>query len=102
VTVSSPRSRQLNRQYRHRDYPTNILSFSFSPSDQTNTAQPWGEIVLCPAVIRRQAGQWSRTYRQHFRALLEHGLLHLLGYDHRTTIEQRRWNRLEKKLHAHH
>ena len=99
ATVSSQRSRQLNRRYRQRDYATNVLSFSFAADKPRNPEKVWGEIVLCPTVIRRQARQWPRTYRQHFRVLLEHGLIHLLGYDHRTVSEQRRWNKIEQQLH---
>lgn len=57
-----------------------------------------GEILLCPAVIRREAREQGEAYRVRLRMLLEHGLIHLLGLDHRTPAQHEVWKRFEKKL----
>lgn len=98
MVVGPAESRRLNRTYRGKDRPTNVLSWLWPADGQPTDEREWGEIVLCPAVIRREAGDYDRTYREHLQRLLEHGLVHLLGLDHKTAAEQRRWRRYERRL----
>lgn len=97
VTVGPSAIQRLNRQWRHRDQPTNVLSFQFN-ANPPKREPILGEVFLCPAVIRREAPDYNQTYAQHFRFLLEHGLIHLLGYDHATVAQQRRWKTFEHLL----
>lgn len=83
--------RQLNQRYRKKDAPTNVLSFAY---DRKN-----GEVVLCPAVIRRQARDQGVSFVSELLYLLSHGLLHLHGLDHeRSALEAQRMERLEQRM----
>lgn len=98
VFVGPVASRRLNRQYRGKDRATNVLSWLWPKNGQPRGEEEWGEIVLCPAVIRREAPAYERPYAQHVQRLIEHGLIHLLGFDHETPAEVRRWQRYERRL----
>jgi len=69
----------LNREFRGRDYPTNVLTFEYG-------ADPDGmwhaDIVLCVPVIEREAAEQGKPFLQHAAHLCVHGTLHALGYDH--------------------
>ena len=77
--------RELNLEAREKDYATNILSY---PSDLPAAiiglmpTLPLGELVICHAVVVREATEQSKTVNQHISHLLVHGVLHLLGFDH--------------------
>lgn len=78
--VEEKKSRQLNKKYRRKDKPTNVLSFSLAENS--------GELVLCPALIRREAEESGRTYRDWLRFLVIHGMLHLKGMEHGSIMEK--------------
>ncbi len=92
-------SQRLNRQYRKKDRPTNVLSFRYD--EGRGAERVWGELILCPSVIRRESREQHRPYQSYTRFLLQHGLIHLLGLDHVTATEQRRWERWEQRLYVH-
>ena len=79
--VEEKKSREINKRYRKWNKAANVLSFALSRNA--------GEIVLCPAVIRKEAKKLNRTYRQWLRFLVIHGLLHLKGMKHSSTMEKR-------------
>lgn len=76
---------ELNLEARGKDYATNILSY---PSDLPAAiiglmpTLPLGELVICHAVVVREAAEQDKTVNQHISHLLVHGVLHLLGFDH--------------------
>ena len=78
-------ARELNLEAREKDYATNILSY---PSDLPAAiiglmpTLPLGELVICHAVILREAAEQNKEAVQHISHLLIHGILHLLGFDH--------------------
>ena len=76
--------RALNRDYRRKDRPTDVLAF---PLDDPRVL---GDIVISVDTARRQAKRARRTIAAEITMLLAHGLLHLLGFDHRTVAEERR------------
>ncbi len=86
--------RRLNRHYRGKDQPTNVLSF---PSTVSGAVQPrpLGDVVICPAVLRREAREQGKPLRAHWAHLLVHGVLHLVGYDHEADTDARRMERRE-------
>ena len=82
--VSAKKSREINKKYRKKDKPTNILSFSLTKNS--------GEIILCPTVIKKEIKKFNRTYSKLMGFLVIHGMLHLKGYEHSSTMDK-----LEKK-----
>jgi len=88
--VSDARVRALNRQYRRKDAPTDVLSF---PSEEPGFL---GDVVIAGGVARRQAAAAGHPLRTELRVLALHGLLHLLGYDHER--DEGRMARVERRL----
>ena len=82
--VDAEESQNLNRQYRHRDYPTNVLSFAGSANDLLPDDEPLelGDLVLCVPKVEREASDQRKKAADHWAHLLVHGTLHLLGHDH--------------------
>jgi probable rRNA maturation factor len=91
--------RKLNARYRGKDYPTNVLSFPASafpaPPVQAEVAQPLGDLVICPHVLRTEAREQHKSLRAHWAHLVVHGALHLIGYDHERSADARRMERRE-------
>lgn len=74
------RIRELNRQFRGQDKPTNVLSFP--GPEPLETAHFLGDIALAFQTVAREAQEQGKTLEQHSRHMIVHGFLHLLGYDH--------------------
>lgn len=72
-------ARQLNKQYRDKDYATNVLTFEYG-IDATGTLS--GDIVICVAVLEKEAVEQQKPFLHHTAHLCVHGVLHALGYDH--------------------
>ena len=81
----------LNRRYRGKDKPTNVLSFE-------NEAPLAGDIVVAYGVTRDEAKAQGKTFAAHLAHLLTHGTLHLQGYDHLNKKEAEKMERLEINL----
>ena len=92
-------ARELNRQYRGKNYATNVLSWPYEPAPREKTGL-LGDLVLCPAVVAREAADQGKPLRDHYAHLTIHGVLHLLGYDHETPREADRMERLERRILA--
>jgi probable rRNA maturation factor len=101
VTValsSDARVRVLNRDWRGKDKPTNVLSF---PMHEVTPEGYWlGDIVLARQTLEREAKTERKLLKHHFTHLLVHGTLHLLGYDHMKENEAKVMERREIKLLA--
>lgn len=80
--VSEARMKTINRKYRKKDRPTDVLSFSFLEEKEKISAGGLGEIVICPVYIKKNAKKLKVDYNKELRLVLIHGALHLLGYDH--------------------
>ncbi len=79
--VGLARSRSLNTHYRHKDKPTNVLSFAGAgrvPDDRYFL----GELVICAPVVALEALTQGKTLQAHWAHMTVHGVLHLLGFDH--------------------
>ena len=87
--------RSLNRDFRHRDYATNVLTFCYGRSAGRDGPRLRGDIVLCHPVVAREARAQRKSTEAHYAHLVVHALLHLRGYDHRRTDEARRMERAE-------
>jgi probable rRNA maturation factor len=90
--VSDAHMRALNRTFRRKDVPTDVLSF---PADVAGTM---GDIVIATGVARRQARAAGHAPQAELRVLALHGLLHLLGYDHDRPDDRGRMARMEARL----
>ncbi len=94
---------QLNRDYRHKTAPTNVLSFPFELPQGVSPSECGGElgdVVICAPVVRREAAQQGKTAESHWAHMVVHGVLHLLGYDHVTEAEAERMEPLEVRILA--
>ncbi|WP_052194491.1 rRNA maturation RNase YbeY [Aureimonas altamirensis] len=88
--------RDLNGQWRGKDKPTNILSFpivQLAPGDTPGAMA--GDLVLARQTLEREALRDGKSLADHFRHLVIHGMLHLLGYDHEEAEEAEQMERLE-------
>ena len=88
---------QLNRDYRGRQGPTNVLSF---PSDLPGSLplNLLGDIVICAPLVRREAAEQGKSPTAHWAHLTIHGTLHLLGYDHVDDAEAEAMEYLESRV----
>jgi probable rRNA maturation factor len=89
--------RRLNRDYRGKDKPTNVLSFP--PAFVAPVVpRPLGDVVICPAVLRAEAREQGKSEQAHWAHLVVHGVLHLVGYDHEDDADARRMERREIRV----
>ena len=77
--VDSEEGQVLNRDYRGKDYATNVLSFPYDTDPIV-----CGDLVICAPVVEREAQEQGKPLHAHYAHLVVHGLLHLQGYDHET------------------
>jgi len=85
----------LNKEFRGKDKPTNVLSFPSSlTSDHRPLTSELGDIILAIETIEREAKEQNKTFHDHTAHLLVHGFLHLLGYDH---IDEKDAEKMERK-----
>ena len=80
--VDADEGQQLNRDYRNKDYATNVLTF-----DYTQSPMVMADLVLCAPVVAREAAEQGKTLAAHYAHLLVHGTLHAQGWDHETGDE---------------
>jgi probable rRNA maturation factor len=83
--VDADESRTLNREYREKDKPTNVLSFPAELPDFLRAeleVLPLGDLVICAPVVAAEAAEQGKALREHWAHLTVHGVLHLLGFDH--------------------
>jgi probable rRNA maturation factor len=93
--------RMLNREFRHKDYATNVLSFE-ADEDEPD-ADEWyvGDIFICTKVLEREAEEQGKPLAHHLQHLVVHGMLHLVGYDHELGEEDaERMENLERDILA--
>lgn len=93
VLVESKEAKKLNKQYRGRDYATDVLSF--------DDEHGLGELVICTNVILRQAREHGLTAELELTYMILHGVLHLLGYDHEVSkLEEKRMFAIQDRIFA--
>jgi len=92
--VGGEEGRSLNRDYRKKDYATNVLSFPYESG-----ARLGGDLVLCLPVVENEAGEQRKSLEAHFAHLIVHGMLHLQGYDHETgNADAERMEAIEREI----
>lgn len=77
--VDAEEGQALNRDYRHKDYATNVLTFDYATEPLV-----MADLVLCAPVVAREAKEQKRSLADHYAHLLVHGTLHAQGWDHET------------------
>ena len=80
--VDAEEGQALNRDYRHKDYATNVLTFDYAQEPVV-----CADLVLCAPVVAREAQENGKTLEAHYAHLLVHGALHAQGWDHETSEE---------------
>jgi probable rRNA maturation factor len=95
--VAATEGRRLNRDYRGKDYATNVLTFIYDGEPRGALA---GDIVICAPVVAREAREQGKDVAAHHAHLLVHGLLHLQGLDHERPADARRMERREREILA--
>ena len=103
--VDEDEGRALNRDYRGKDYATNVLTFAYdeggpdlsAPGDD-ETAPIEADLVLCAPVVEREAREQGRSLEAHYAHLLVHGALHAQGHDHEEPAEAERMEALESAI----
>jgi len=77
--VDAEEGQALNRDYRHKDYATNVLTFDYAQEPVVSA-----DLVLCAPVVAKEAREQRKTLQAHYAHLLVHGTLHAQGWDHET------------------
>jgi probable rRNA maturation factor len=90
--VAAEEGQALNRDYRGKDYATNVLSFVYASEPMS------GDLVLCAPVVAREAQEQSKTLTAHYAHLVVHGVLHLQGFDHETEKQARIMEAREREI----
>jgi probable rRNA maturation factor len=85
--VDREEGQRLNRDYRGKDYPTNVLTFVYGKDKVDPIVARCGDIVLCAPVVEQEAKEQDKDLVSHYAHLTVHGMLHLQGYDHETDNE---------------
>ena len=80
--VDADEARSLNRDYRKKDYATNVLTF-----DYAHTPVVHADLVLCAPVAAQEALAFGKDLQAHYAHLLVHGVLHAQGWDHETSVQ---------------
>lgn len=91
VLVSQKKAAELNKQYRRKDKVANVLSFSVPELGL-------GEVVICPQEVKKESKKYGMMFEQAVAWMLIHGILHLLGYDHK---KERDAKHMEQKEHMY-
>lgn len=104
VLLDEADARRYNRDYRGKDYATNVLSFEAAdqewpdPAQRSNSDTLYGDLIICPQVVAREAEEQGKPLAAHFAHLTIHGVLHLMGYDHIDEAEAEAMEALEIRL----
>jgi probable rRNA maturation factor len=96
--VDAEEGRTLNRDYRGKDYATNVLTFAYTEDEDAEVTQ--ADIILCTDVLEKEAAEQGVTIAAHAAHLVVHGVLHAQGYDHEDDAEATEMEALEVDILA--
>lgn len=97
--VDAGEGQALNRQYRGKDYATNVLTFAYNEGEELGEDDPTqADIVLCTDVLLREAEEQKKTVEEHAAHLVVHGVLHAQGYDHEHDEEAEEMEQFERDI----
>jgi probable rRNA maturation factor len=99
--VDAEEGRSLNREFRGKDYATNVLTFAYNEGEELpDDAPTQADIILCTDVLEKEAAEQNKTVEEHTAHLIVHGVLHAQGYDHEDDEEATEMEDLETELLA--
>lgn len=99
--VDAEEGRVLNRDYRAKDYATNVLTFAYNEGNDVADDEPTrADIILCTDVLETEAAEQKKTVEEHTAHLIVHGVLHAQGYDHDDDAEATEMEQLERDILA--
>ena len=97
--VDADEGRVLNRDYRAKDYATNVLTFAYNEGEEIGADEPTrADIVLCTDVLEKEAAEQKKSVEEHTAHLVVHGVLHAQGYDHHNDEEAAEMEQLERDI----
>lgn len=97
--VDADEGRVLNRDYRAKDYATNVLTFAYNEGEELADDEPTrADIILCTDVLEKEALEQKKTVEEHTAHLVVHGVLHAQGYDHEDDEEASEMEQLERDI----
>lgn len=97
--VDAEEGRALNRDYRNKDYATNVLTFAYNEGEEPAEDEPTqADIILCTDVLQREAAEQNKPLEAHAAHLVVHGVLHAQGYDHESDEEAEEMEALETEI----
>ena len=97
--VDADEGRVLNRDYRAKDYATNVLTFAYNEGEELADDEPTrADIILCTDVLEKEALEQTKTVEEHTAHLVVHGVLHAQGYDHEDDEEASEMEQLERDI----
>jgi probable rRNA maturation factor len=97
--VDAEEGQALNRQYRGKDYATNVLTFAYNEGEELGDEDPTqADIILCTDVLLREAEEQKKTVEEHAAHLVVHGVLHAQGYDHEHDEEAEEMEQFERDI----
>ena len=99
--VDLDEGRTLNRDYREKDYATNVLTFAYNEGEELSDDEPTrADIILCTDVLEKEAAEQKKSVEEHTAHLIVHGVLHAQGYDHLDDEEATEMEDLETEILA--
>lgn len=96
--VDAKEGQTLNRDYRSKDYATNVLTFAYTENEESEVTQ--ADIILCTDILEKEAADRKLPVEAHAAHLIVHGVLHAQGYDHETDEEAAEMEQLETEILA--
>ena len=101
VLLDGDEAQAYNRDYRGRDYATNVLSFAQDELDEfalQAAGTLYGDLIICPQVVEKEAAEQGKSVQEHYAHLTVHGMLHLIGFDHIEDNEAEEMEALEIRI----
>ena len=99
--VGEEEGRTLNREYRDKDYATNVLTFAYNEGETIADDEPTrADIILCTDVLEKEAAEQKKSVEEHTAHLIVHGVLHAQGYDHMDDEEATEMEGIETEILA--
>ncbi len=101
VLVDDERIHEINREYRHIDRSTDVISFAMEDNDQfyvEGMPRTLGDIFISVDHAKKQAEEYGHSLRREMCFLFTHGILHLLGYDHMTDEQEKEMFGLQDEI----